>query len=265
MSEQTSPAPWRQTLILYSTMAGMCKFIPIPFVDDIVQGFVVRRMIRVLLAEHGIVADTEALERLTRERPGCPLGCIYTLVLYPIKKILKKILFFLAFKDFADESSKWFHRGYLVQYAAQAELLTARTMTSEHLQWPVALAIEETLQETDTKRFTQIIRRAWSGSRASLRAVSRRLWRLVGAVRRQPDAEEAVGTALQQVEAEHGELDSDLESFSQTVWRESDHLVAMEQRFVDKLAETHRRYQKGRAAIEGAAEPSTPPPAPAEE
>lgn len=246
MSEQTPEVPWRQTLILYSTLTGLCKLIPIPFVDDIVQGYVARRMVRVLLAEHGIVADTTALERLTRERTGCPLGCLYTLVWYPIKKIFRKILFFLAFKDFADEASRWFHRGYLVQYAAQAELLTAHTLTTEDRLWPVALAMEETLQETDTKRFTRLIRRAWSGSRASLRVTARRLFRVVRAERKQPDAEEAVSTALEQVEAEHSELDSELAVFSETVWKESEHLVAMEQRFIDKLAETHARYWKDR-------------------
>ena len=42
------------------------------------------------------------------------------------------------------------------------------------------------------------------------------------------------------------ELDSTLEAFSAEVWKESEHLVALEQCFVDKVAETAKRYQKGR-------------------
>ena len=246
MSESTEAVPWRQTLVLYSTLAGLCKFIPIPFIDDIIQGFVVRRMVRQLLAHHDIEADDAALDRLTRERSGCPLGCLYTLVLYPIKKILKKILFFLAFKDFVDESSKWFHRGYLIQYAAQSGMITQRTLAGEHGLWPAALAIEETCAETDTKQFTRLLRRAVSGSRVSLRLASRKLWRLVGAERKREDAEEAVGTALEKVEEEHSELDSTLEAFSVEIWKESDHLISLEQRFVEKIKVTAERYQKGR-------------------
>ncbi len=250
MSETTEPVPWRSTLILYSTLAGMCKLIPLPFIDDIIQGFVVRRMINQLLAHHDCEADSAALDRLTRERTGCPLGCLYTLVLYPIKKILKKILFFLAFKDFIDESSKWFHRGYLIQFAAQGELLTARELSDEHRLWPVALAIEETCAETDTKRFTRLLRRAFSGSRASLRIAARRLWKVGHTARKEDEAEEVMGTALEKVESDPGELGGALEAFSTEVWKESDHLVALEQRFLAKLKETAKRYQAGRTAEE---------------
>ena len=245
MTEENDAVPWRQTLVLYSTLAGLCKFIPLPFIDDIIQGFVVRRMFRQLLALHGIEADGSALEHLTRERVGCPLGCLYTLILYPIKKILKKILFFLAFKDFADESSKWFHRGYLVQFGVQSGHITQRTLSEEVQLWPAILAIEEACAATDTKRFTRLIHRALSGSRASLRIASRQLWRTVGSERKQADAEAAVGEALQKVESDHVELDSTLEAFSAEVWKESEHLISLEQKFIEKLAETTQRYQEG--------------------
>jgi hypothetical protein len=110
------------------------------------------------------------------------------------------------------------------------------------------LAIEETCSETDTKRFTGLIRRALSGSRASLRAASRQLWRAVGSERKQPDAEAAeaaVGQALLKVEAEHVELDSTLEVFSAEVWKESEHLLALEEKFIEKFALTTERYQAG--------------------
>ncbi|MFT5683452.1 MAG: hypothetical protein ACI8RZ_004384 [Myxococcota bacterium] len=250
MSETTEPVPWRSTLVLNSTLSGLCKLIPLPFIDDIIQGFVVRYMINQILAHHDLTADSAALDRLTRERTGCPLGCIYTLVLYPIKKILKKVLFFLAFKDFVDESSKWFHRGYLIQFAAQSELLGARELSDPHRLWPVALAIEETCAETDMKRFTRLLKRAFSGSRVSLRIASRKLWRMVGAERKRDDAEAAVGTALGQVEVDSGELESTLAAFSAEVWKESDHLVALEQKFLVKLEETAKRYQAGQVAGE---------------
>ncbi|MDG1484592.1 MAG: hypothetical protein P8R54_33705 [Myxococcota bacterium] len=250
MSEATEDIPWRSTLVLYSTLAGLCKLIPLPFIDDIIQGFVVRRMLNQILAHHDCEADSIALDRLTRERTGCPLGCLYALVLYPIKKILKKIFFFLAFKDFLDESSRWFHRGYLVQFAAQGNLLTARELSDEHRLWPVALAIEETCAETDTKRLTELLRRAFSGSRASLRIAARGLWTIGRTARKDPVPEAAVGAALEQVESDPGDLGTALEAFSTEVWKESEHLVALERRFLVKLKETAKRYQTGRVAEE---------------
>ena len=220
MSETNEPAPWRSTLVLYSTLAGMCKLIPLPFIDDIIQGVVIRRMLNQLLAHHNCEADSVALDRLTRERTGCPLGCLYSLVLYPIKKILKKVLFFLSFKDFVDESSKWFHRGYLVQFAAQSALLTARELSDEHRLWPVALAIEETCAETDTTQFMELLQRVFSGSQASLRHAARQLWKVGRTARKAAVPEAAVGAALEQVESDPGELGSVLEAFSTEVWKE---------------------------------------------
>lgn len=246
MSEATEDIPWRSTLVLYSTLAGSCKLIPVPFIDDIIQGLVVRRMLNQLLAHHGCEADSVALDRLTRERTGCPLGCLYSLVLYPLKKIVKKALFFLAFKDFLDESSKWFHRGYLVQFAAQGDLLTARELSDEHRLWPVALAIEETCAEADMKRLTELLRRAFSGSRASLRVAARGLWKIGRTARKAPMPEAAAGAALEQVESDPGDLEAALEAFSVEVWKESEHLVALERRFLVKLKETAKRYQAGR-------------------
>ena len=138
-----------------------------------------------------------------------------------------------------------------MQFAAQSERITQRTLDSEDGLWPVALAIEETMADTDTKRFTRLLKRAISGSQASLRASSRRLWKTVGSERKRPDAEEAVDTALEKVEADH-ELHSTLDAFSAEVWKESDHLIAVEQRFVEKVAETAKRYweSKGKPAEE---------------
>lgn len=162
MNETTALAEdTRSPLILYSVMAGLCPLIPVPFLDDMILGYVTRRMTHKLLGSYGLTPTDAQVKQLTRERAGCPLGCLHGMVLYPIKKVLKKILFFLAFKTCIEVASRWFHRGYLLAIATQRGLLTAQTLRSEAALWPLVLAIEETLIETDTSPISSIVRGCW--------------------------------------------------------------------------------------------------------
>lgn len=109
-----------QTLIAsHAVLAGMTRFIPVPFVDDMVQSYVLRRLVRRLAESYGVTLGEEDAEALGPEpNTGCG-GCLLSAVIYPLKWLLRKVFFFLEIKRSADLLSRVYHRGVLVEYAMQ--------------------------------------------------------------------------------------------------------------------------------------------------
>lgn len=135
-----------QTLITsHSVLAGMTRFIPVPFVDDLVQSYVLRRMIRRLAESYGVVLGEDDAEKLGTEPGGGCGGCLLSAVFYPLKWILRKVFFFLEMKRSADLLSRVYHRGVLVDYAMQQKWIGVDAGRSAA---DVRLAIDEVLRDS---------------------------------------------------------------------------------------------------------------------
>jgi hypothetical protein len=232
----------QRTVMLYSVLAGLCKLIPIPFLDDFVLALVSRRMIRVLLAQGGLSTSEASVQRLTRERTGCPLGCLYTLIFAPLKKIVRSLVFVFAFRDCVDLASRWLHRGYLVASSVERGLLGEAELAEKEGGWPVALAIEETLLAQDTSPINQLVRQSFTHSRKLLRAAARDLARRLRPAR--TSATETTEEAVAAAAAVEGEaLSAILAELSEAFWSQQRYLADLEARFDEKLVETTRRME----------------------
>lgn len=98
----------------HAALAGLCPLIPVPFVDDMVIGAIVDRMNRALFAAHGFRLPA-AGAKILRETPANRLRAVATAVaLYPLKKIVRKLVYVLAVKDCAEVGSAVFHDGWLL-------------------------------------------------------------------------------------------------------------------------------------------------------
>lgn len=247
--QELSPESQR-TVVLYSVLAGLCKLIPVPFLDDIAQGIVARRMVWLLLAERGLRPSSSHLGHLTRDRQGCPLGCVYSLFWTPLKKLFRTVLFFFAFRDCVAASARWFHRGYLTARAAQQGLLTAEDLHPDRAQgvWPVALAIEEALLHTQTNPIDSHFRQVLQGSQRLLRRIARDLLRIVWQSRR--SAPEDPQQQQQQQEAalaavaprEEAALADQLARLADRLWAQTGYLRDLEDRFARALQQTRARF-----------------------
>lgn len=114
MPEKTSQA----LILTHAILVGATPLIPIPVVDDLARSYLQRRMIREV-AEHGSHAlDSQSVKALADDSgDGCFRGCLGGVVLYPLKKVFRKVFFFLEWKRAIDLTSRSYHRGYLVDHA----------------------------------------------------------------------------------------------------------------------------------------------------
>ncbi len=84
----------------HALLAGLCQFIPIPFADDAVEMRVRRAMVKKLLAARGVAYPHKQVEALWEGPPRSIAakagGFAKSLVLKPLKKVLRTVLLFLT-------------------------------------------------------------------------------------------------------------------------------------------------------------------------
>lgn len=86
----------------YALMAGLCSLVPIPFLDDWLERKATRHMFATLATDAGVTLDEATLDVLTEDRSSLLLGCLGTMVIWPIKKLFRTVLYFLTVKDVID-------------------------------------------------------------------------------------------------------------------------------------------------------------------
>ena len=108
--------------------SGLCLLVPVPLVDEILAERARRHMVASLLVLHGRAEDPAPLKPLWASPwPGCLLGFFHLLrklFLWPIKKLLRTIFFFLAARDAALEISRTYLLGRTLDRLLAAGRLT---------------------------------------------------------------------------------------------------------------------------------------------
>ena len=111
----------QRTIITHAVLIGLTPLIPVPVVDDLAKSYFQRRMARSLAALRGRELSAADVETLATDRGGgCLLGCVGTLVIYPLKKIFRKVFYFLEWKRAVDLTSAAYHHGFLLDAALGA-------------------------------------------------------------------------------------------------------------------------------------------------
>lgn len=100
----------------HSAIAGLCPLIPLPFVDDLLIRRVTRRMVGALFDAHGLTVTAAGEKALTAGSTGWLRGAATSMALFPVKRLLRKVVYLLAIKDCADVASVVFHDGWLLAH-----------------------------------------------------------------------------------------------------------------------------------------------------
>ena len=157
-----------------ATCAGLSVLVPIPLVDLLFEHFFERRMAATICRARGVDIGAEALASLGRRRG--PLitvrGCLMLPVsggLYLLKRISRKILYFLTVREATEQLSRYWHRAYLVDHMVVAGLCQAP---------PGDLAIatdalEATLGSAETSPLLRLARATVGGAHRVLRMLVR--------------------------------------------------------------------------------------------
>jgi len=106
-------------------LVGLCPLIPIPLLDGIVASAIKRRLYGDLADERGVTLAKADLKILSSE--GFSLvGCLWAIVIWPIKKLVKYVLFFLMVKECFDWATDCIHRAQMIGVALDKGALPQR-------------------------------------------------------------------------------------------------------------------------------------------
>src|SRR3712207_145366 len=105
-------------LVTHAVLVGLTPLIPVPLLDDLVKNYFRRRMVRGIAAGARRTLDEKELDAPASERErGCLTGCLFTVIVYPLKAIFRKVFYFLEIKRAVDLASRTYHFGYVISYA----------------------------------------------------------------------------------------------------------------------------------------------------
>ncbi len=151
----------QSTILTYSVLVGLSPLVPVPFVDDWLKNYFRRRMVRSLAAVHQQILNKDAVNALTEEKSGCFLGCLGAVILYPLKKIFRKLFYFLEWKRAVDLTSHTYHYGYVVDFALHEGYLKSDVDNYE----TVRKSIDEVCKHTPIKPIETIVTSTFNQSK----------------------------------------------------------------------------------------------------
>ena len=230
--ERSSPPPWYR-LAFFSLLGGSTSLIPLPFVDDWTLDWIRRRMI---LELGGPIRLPEEAVGVLLKRGERPLsGCLnllirtpFSLLIYLVKRLFRKIVYILAVKESTDRASAVFHEGYLLAAAARRPDLApeVRAGRPEAVR-QLAYAFVETFRQTDTSPVRYVVAHTLKGSRRLLFLAARRLRQMLPKTTRL-DAEPTGWEARE--ESLLGQLSQDL---ADSLERQRNYFANLEIAFID--------------------------------
>lgn len=218
-------------LVTHAVLVGLTPLIPVPLLDDLVKNYFRKRMVRALAASAGRALSEDELDALASETErGCLTGCLFTVLVYPLKAVFRKVFYFLEIKRAVDLASRTYHFGYVISYA-----LRPREGGASPLDLYGAKAVNEAAQAACRDAPIKPVEAAIGGTfRKSRTALSGAAALLAGSLRRvsgraQP---ERVAEAIEAVEPEEE--------------RELEPVVTRIQRSIASVPEEHFRDLRAR-------------------
>ncbi len=151
----------------YALLVALCELIPVPLLDGWVANLMRRRLTHVQLAQHDVRLPSADVRMLADSGAGGCLGILWSILVWPIKKVLRTVLFVLQIHRMVNVASEVAHRALLVHEALEREVVPGDVVA-------VRAAMNRALAQVDV---TVVDKAVLSGL-----ALSRRtLWQAMGA------------------------------------------------------------------------------------
>ncbi|MFL5345835.1 MAG: hypothetical protein ACJ8AT_13675 [Hyalangium sp.] len=225
-----SPPPELGRIAFHAVASGLTPLIPIPFLDDYALRQVRERMVRAVLAEHGLstvppkAVGILAGSHVTATLGGQLLGLLKTLALFPFKKIFRRTFIVLWVKDCVDMASYSLHHGYLLQHALARGDLSASTVEGE-APLKVHGAIVAACKELDSRPINQLLGRLFAGSKLLIAEATKALLNPLLAQPRVPEQGEAA------------EVASLADRLAAALWEERGYFTTLQERYEKHFAQ----------------------------
>jgi hypothetical protein len=106
-----------------ATFAGLSVLVPLPLLDWMLEQFFRRRMVRTITRRYGRVLSPEVHAELLTGQRSCVASCIGLFIsgtIGLIKRVSRKLLYFLTVKDASDQLSFYWQRAFLLRHMLEA-------------------------------------------------------------------------------------------------------------------------------------------------
>jgi len=103
----------------YALLIALTALIPVPILDTGVENVLRRRLARALGDRHGVSLTEEAIATLANTPTGGCVGCVWSVIVWPFRKVLKTVLFVFLLKGMADSVSEVVHRALMLEEALE--------------------------------------------------------------------------------------------------------------------------------------------------
>lgn len=228
-------------LVAHAVLTGLTPLVPIPFVDDQIYAYFMRSMVQRLGVLHARPLTREEVEALVAEPGrGCALGFLGGVLLYPLKKVLRKIFFFLEWKRAADTISRTYYQGYLI------DIVLAEGWLETHSATRVRAAIDAVLERTNTSLVTRAISGVVGQSKGILTGAGELLTRYLSHSKESPgrsgtgrldrdEVAQAVANVEEEEKAKLGGIINQLQRAIATL--PAEHFQQLRQEFAAELAQ----------------------------
>lgn len=123
MNAQPTTTRFDWSIYADATLAGLSILVPAPFVDDALEGYFRKRMPRRIAAARGRTLPDEVEAELREEGSGWGAALLrmpVTLTVGLVKRLSRKVLYFLTVKAATDGLSHYWHRAFLLDHALAA-------------------------------------------------------------------------------------------------------------------------------------------------
>jgi hypothetical protein len=145
----------------YALLIALTVLIPIPLLDRGLEKYLRRRMVRHIAKRHDAELTPEALAIVADPPGGGCMGCLWSIVLWPFKKILKTMMVVFQVKTIADMASEVLHRGLMLEEAFESGWLPREPEK-------VRLAMDQALEKIDTRLVERALRGTFQDNRHEL-------------------------------------------------------------------------------------------------
>ena len=182
-----------------ATLAGLSVLVPVPFLDDVFEGFFRRRMTRTIARGRGVAVPDAVQKEIGAGEGHWLAGCLLLpvrLFLELLKKLSRKLLYFLTIKESSEQLSYYWHRAFLLDY-----MIASGHLDSVESARIARAAMEQVLEATGTP-LTTVARQVISRSHHALRTLRRA---------REGQEDEEIQQARQEMAARWGEFAQHLE------------------------------------------------------
>jgi hypothetical protein len=102
---------------------GLTSFIPIPILDEWLRVRFLQRSFAAVAAAEATDLNPAMLKLLAQDRLGFLAGCVVAIVWWPLRKLIRTVLYVLTVKEFMDWTCEGVLRAEMVRYACQTGAL----------------------------------------------------------------------------------------------------------------------------------------------